>query len=243
MPNTPIPPELEQATENLADGEELRESHDFLHEIARCCARDDYKWGFRIFRTCYPPTCSDANFDRAMEILHEYMRFSCLMSYDDDVREAGGSNAAEQELAKRMSNDVVQDRESLEGASISSIQQLAKDWIAARGARISESARYRFFLVIDDEVVRHLLQFPTPVLEYPDEWQSYSVEVLDVEYDADTDKTSWRPGGPEFEGWFWAGAWRLTVLAFMDYIRDGREVYCFDRQNRPLHGMTEIEMS
>jgi hypothetical protein len=35
----------------------------------------------------------------------------------------------------------------------------------------------------------------------------------------------------------------MEMLAFMDYIRDRKEIYWFDGRDRPLHGKTEIEMS
>jgi hypothetical protein len=178
------------------------ESHNFLSELSCCCVCDDFRWGFRVFRACYPPTCSGANFERAMEVSDAYMRFGCLVGFDEFVRDAGGNDSAEQELAGRLRNDIVQDRSLLESASMGYVRGLAKDWIAARGASISESTRYRFFIVIDNEVVRQLLRFPMPIPDYLDEWLSCSIEVLDVGYDAGSERSPCFPRGPENRGQF-----------------------------------------
>jgi hypothetical protein len=108
------------------------------------------------------------------------MRFACLVGSDEFVRDDGGNDEAEQELGERLSNDVFQNLSLREGASMSKSRQLAVDWIATWGATISESARCRFFLIIDEEVVRQLLRCPAPVTDYPDELKSCSIKVVDV---------------------------------------------------------------
>lgn len=35
---------------------------------------DEYTWGFRIYRTSYSEPNADAEFNKAIEILHSYMR-------------------------------------------------------------------------------------------------------------------------------------------------------------------------
>lgn len=208
------------------------------------CHRDNYNWGFQIYRTAYSPACPDSEFERALAILHEYMRFECFVEVDDDHEHyTGDANEPEQLIWAHLKNNVIQNPSKLNGASMSRIRQLAKDWIEERGAEMSESPRYRFFIIFDDEVVQNLLQFPTPIKDYPDEWQSYSVKVVDVEHEDQGDQVSKPPGRAQYEGWFWTAAWKLQTLAFMDYIRDGSEIYCFDEQKRPLHWLTGMEMS
>jgi hypothetical protein len=65
-------------------------------------------------------------------------------------------------------------------------------------ASIPESTHYRFFIIMEIEVVRQLLLMSTPVTEYPAESQSCSVELFDVEYDAETDDSAWPPDGTEY---------------------------------------------
>lgn len=220
-----------------------RASRDGVEKLLEC-DRDDYNWGFQLYRTVYSPACSDADFERAVETLHEYMRWGCFYEVDNGYVQnyTGEWNEPEQLLWKHLKNNVVQDKDLLDGASVPRIQELAKDWIQQRGADMSEAPRYRFFIIMDDEVVRTLLRFPSPASR-TGEWQFYSVKVLDVEYDAEHDKGPGHPGGTEYHGWFWAAAWHLEDLAFTDIERDGATVYSFDPQSRPVHMGSATGMS
>lgn len=130
----------------------------------------------------------------------------------------------------------MQDPEQFDSASPAAIKQLALKWIESRGAKVAESSRYRFILIMDEEVVRNLLSFPVPVTECPDCITWYSVKFLDVEF---------RPGllDPQwagYEGWVWAAGWRLLQAWFLCRDMDALEMYRFDDDDRPLQSETAV---
>jgi len=73
----PTTPDLIKAR-NSPDGEEQRDAHTYCHDFSCYAHRDDYNWGFRIYRTTYPPACPDSDLARAIQVLHEYIRYSCF---------------------------------------------------------------------------------------------------------------------------------------------------------------------
>ena len=43
---------------------------------------DDYTWGFRVYRTSYSDPNADAEFNKAIEILHSYMREEIFYAFE-----------------------------------------------------------------------------------------------------------------------------------------------------------------
>ncbi|KAM0706011.1 hypothetical protein Q7P35_007371 [Cladosporium inversicolor] len=82
-PKPPTPADLREARES-PKGEELRDAHTYCHELSCYGSRDDYHWGFRIYRTTHPPSCPDKDFSRAIQVLNEFIRYSCFedLTYD-----------------------------------------------------------------------------------------------------------------------------------------------------------------
>lgn len=236
-PRPPKPADLSQARA-APEGEEDRDAHSHCREISCYAGRDDYHWCFRIYRTTYSPACTDSDFNRALEVLQEYIRYSCFedIEYDGsgNITNASGDKP-EQQLWKRLRNDVVQDQALLDGISTVDVKRLAKEWINSRGASIAESSRYRFFLIIDEEVVRNLLEYPMPATKPPRRWQWYSVKVLDVEF-----RRSLLDHDQNYEGWAWAAASRLLQAWFLCCDMDALEVYTCDDEGRPLQSETAI---
>lgn len=160
---------------------------------------------------------------------------------DEDEGEMidGRSN---QQLWQRLRNDVVQNP-SYEGMSPAQLQPTFKRWVHASGARASESSRYRFFIIMDSEVIQKLLQVSLPLGEDFEDWEMYSVKVFDAEFNP----RQMRLRNPELysaklvapltrdEGWFWAAGWRLGYLFFQECAEDRESVRTFDDQDRPLH--------
>ena len=114
----------------------------------------DYTWGYRIYRTTYLRSDSDARFAKAIEVLNEYICYECS-SFDTTKRPKKVSRldtkAAEQ-LWRRLQHEIIEDQELLEGASKDpdKILRLAQDWVHLnQKAKTGDSPRYRFFLVID----------------------------------------------------------------------------------------------
>lgn len=153
---------------------------------------------------------------------------------------------------QRLRHDIVEDREFLEGASEtpSKILELAQHWVHFdRKATTGDSPRYRFFLVIDDEVIDHLLQLPMPASRKRSTPAIYSVKVYDArhnsppefsggesesesDHDSDTDSSEGGeyPKGIEdkFEGFFWCSARYLAELWFCEHDLPFEEIACTD---------------
>lgn len=226
----------------------------------------DYTWGFRIYRTAYRAG-SDADFARAIEILNDWIRHECF-SYagDDRVTEAPPlppvSSKANEQLWQRLKHEIIEDKQLLEGASTDKLLRLHQDWVHLdRQARTRDNPSYRFFLVIDDEVMAHLLQLN--ISERSSRLSlaaAYSVKVYDARHDSPPEF----PGGESesdsedecddnelphdpmssFEGWFWASASKLTYLWFCDYQSD-EELVTIDHSwcgiERFVHCTTAID--
>lgn len=258
-------------------------------------------WGFRIYRTVYSPG-SDADFEKALEILLAYMRFECFEDVvrsddgdnsssdisseelvyldtvkpvspgtlakqsdelyedyplpekqDDDIEAANSETSDEEEgeiiddrsngqLWSRLKNDVVQDP-SLDGISPAQLQPMFKQWVHASGAKASECSRYRFFIVMDSEVIENLLRVSLPIPKYLEDCEMYSVKVFDAEFNPShvrlRNPESYHPKYvarlSKDEGWFWGAGWRLGYLFFKDRTTDREQVRTFDDQDRPLH--------
>jgi hypothetical protein len=203
----------------------------------------DYTWGYRIYRTTYLRSDSDARFAKAIEVLNEYICYECS-SFDTTKRPKKASHldtkAAEQ-LWQRLRHEIIEDQELLEGASEDpdKILKLAQNWVHLdQNAKTGDSLRYRFFLVIDDEVIDHLLRLPMPAAIEFTIPMVFAVKVYDArvdsppefsggESDADSDAASEDPDWEGFEGWFWSPASYLTELWFCEYD-SGQELLNFD---------------
>lgn len=242
-PKPPTPSDLREAREPPAD-EGARDAHTYCHELSCYASRDDYHWGFRIYRTAYPPACTDSDFDRAIQVLNEYIRYSVFEDLTCDPSSGAITNSCasspatdkpEQALWCRLRNNIVQDQQLLDGAPTAKIKALAKTWIESCGASVAESSCYRFFLIIDEEVVRNLLQYPMPATLPPRRWQWYSVKVLDIEF-----RRSLLDHEQNYEGWAWAAASRLLQAWFLCRDMDALEVYTCDDQGRPVQSETGI---
>lgn len=267
-----VPAELQAATQRLIL--EIRiEKHDehrdsYLRCKALCLkgARDDYTWGYRIFRTSYSQPNSDAEFQKAIDVLQEYIRHECYEDYyqeleeeawRDDTGEDTADGGPNQQLWKRLKNDIVQDREQLEGASSAGIRALSQDWVHSRDTKTFMSPRYRFSIIIDDEAVQTSLQHPKPAVLPLPATLMYAVNIVDAEFglppsyfppaepnkrDKDgTTNEEEQPKIAEYEGWFWASASKLMDLWFWDELTDA-SLYVWDLELRPVHFMTRLEV-
>lgn len=116
--------------------------------------------------------------------------------------------------------------------------------------------RYRFFIIVDDEAIDHLLQLPMPAA-----WESsvpmvYSVKVFDSRFglsdeyfgdpEPDDDEDDCEEEEDDgFEGWFWVSARKLTWLWFLDDTSQ-EELFCsddsWDGKLRLVHAKSAIDM-
>ena len=220
----------------------------------------DYTWGFRIYRTTYARPDSDARFAKAIEVLNEYLRFACFSCVEKRHKDAPPADGkANEQLWTHLRNEIVEDRELLEGVSAdpAKILELAQDWVHHdRKAQTQDSPRYRFCLVIDDEVIDHLLQLPLPPSKEMDIPGIYSVKVFDIRHDSDfscsetSDDDESDSSGREsipgiedfFEGYFWSPVHYLPQLWFCDYQEDiFHPDYSWDGKLRFIPGMVAIQ--
>jgi hypothetical protein len=220
-----------------------------LRDGERRKQHNDYTWGFRIYRTTYDRSDSEARFAKALEVLNDYIRFKCF-SHDEHRPKtiSPDDNTASEQLWQRLRNDIVEDRELLEGASKTpaKILELAQNWVHLdRKGTTSDSPRYRFFLVVDDEVIDHLLQLPIPAEHQRIVPFYYSVKVYDARHnspsefsddddddeeeedESDSDSDS-NPEYPDYEGYFWCPATYLPELYFCDYQEGTEELITTD---------------
>lgn len=132
---------------------------------------DSYTWGLRIYRTSYSEPNADAEFNRAVDVLHSYMREEIFYDFenhgepwvkkDPNVND-GLDDAPQEQLWERLQNDIVQDREVLEGASPARLSELHHEWLESRGGKTMNNCRNRYSLILDEEVIDNLLFLPVP---------------------------------------------------------------------------------
>lgn len=213
----------------------------------------DYTWGYRIYRTTYNQPNSDADFARAIEVLNEYMRAECFTYSKGHSTTEYVDGEANRQLWQRMKHDIVQDPDLLEGASASpeKLLKLHQDWVHTNpGARITDSSYYRHFLVIDDEVINHLLQLPMPA-EYEhtiptmyavklfDAWSNVPWDLYDCDPVNEPEEDAEDEDLADYEGWFWMSAFELVHFWFCEEKAAVEELSvvddCWGGQWRPVH--------
>ena len=190
----------------------------------------DYTWGYRIYRTTYYKPNSDADFARAIEVLNEYIRAECFKYSNGDRVPEYMDGEANRQLWQRAKHDIVQDPGVLEGASGEKMLKLHQDWVHSHpSAKVTDHSFYRYFLVVDDEVINHLLQLPMPAkyektipasyaIKLFDAWFSsgiYGGDDMELESDEDEDMSEEEEMTKaedfiDVEGWFWVGVFNLV---------------------------------
>jgi hypothetical protein len=229
----------------------------------------EYTWGFRIYRTTYAKPNSDADFARAIEVLNEYIRWECFTS-DEGDRDPAELDKAKNQVWQRLKNEVVQDRELLEGASPAKILEVARDWVASiPNVTLVSTSRYRYCIVIDEEVIEHLLQLPMPAAYARTIPSVYSIKVHDLTFgvpdtyygapadsddddddeddDDEDDEEMCKEEDDGFEGWFWISARHLLHLWFIDGTEAGLDELCsgdcsWNGEARFVHWGTKQDM-
>jgi hypothetical protein len=147
------------------------------------------RWGFTIWRTVFT-SGSDPTFARALDIINQWVKHECF----EQVKQSHTSTGAEtqdykeaQEVWKRYDNVVIEDR-TLDGASSEAVRQKFLAWIEQKGVEQNKTSRYRYCILIDEDVLETLGRFPTPPSrKFREKWQVYSLKVIDVEIDGEED--------------------------------------------------------
>ena len=125
----------------------------------------------------------------------------------------------------------MQEREVLAGAPPEKIIGLVGEWVGSqyKSANSWHSSRFRYHLVVDKEVVRHLLQLPMPAEHCWSEDATYAIKVCDLQgglsvnlcgeddYDSDgDDEDTVEEKDDGYRSWFWIGADWLVGLWIND---------------------------
>lgn len=136
-----------------------------------CGKHDDYTWRFRIYRTSYSGPTPDAEIDRAIDILHSYIRGTIFSDFDhhEQLRgkkgptvDDGLDGAPEQQLWKRLRNDILQDCALLDFALPARLSKLHHGCLASLGGKTIRNCCNLYFLILDEEVMYNLLSLPPP---------------------------------------------------------------------------------
>lgn len=146
-------------------------------------------WGYSIWRTVFTPG-SDSAFARALDTINQWVKHECFTETNRAYVSADIQNHdynAAREVWKRYRNDIIEDRD-LDSASPETVRQRFMAWIESRGMEQNQTSRYRYCILIDEDVLETLSRFPTPpTRDLSAKWQLYSLKVIDVEIDGEGD--------------------------------------------------------
>lgn len=137
-----------------------------------------YTWGWTIFRTVYTPE-SEHIFHSAVAKLNRWLTHHVRSTV---LQERGRNRAIPPELSneipERMRNDVVENRELLDGADWDTIYETFQRWILGQGVPedwqlafrcVPGNVRYNSCIVIDAPALDSINQLPDFPPEAPDE--------------------------------------------------------------------------
>jgi hypothetical protein len=168
-------------------------------------------------------------------MINRWVEYECF----EEVRNTHTTTGAETqdykaacEVWKRYSNIIIEDRD-LDSAPPETVRKKFQAWIESRGVSQNSTSRYRFCLVIDQDVLETLDRLPRPPTnDLQAKWQLYSLKVIDVEIDGERDHRY--PEG--YRSCMMTPPWMLAHLYFHgrslceDELRDQHEgipVYVF----------------
>lgn len=154
------PPELVNAINSARENRYHRLPEGGCHKLLRLGkdGKGDYTWGYRIYRTTYNKPNSDVDFARAIEVFYEYIRDEVFSYSNGEQVLEPVDGEANCQLWQRLRHNIVQDAGLLEGASesLDKLTELHQDWVHSHpGAKVPDHSFYRYFLVVDDEVINH----------------------------------------------------------------------------------------
>lgn len=185
-----------------------------------------YTWGFTILRTVYTPE-SDTLFASTLEALHRWVVYLLrLEAYDPHDRSLATPMRTEpfEEFVSRLRNDIIEDKEQLDGASWDKIHAYFENHLDARGIdsktkfdRFPTNPRYNSCIAIDASALAALQTMPEiPNFAFP----------------------------PTKEEWMWA-VLKATEKAWV-WVYDLKPRYLLATQGKPLHlpykGWTRVKV-
>ena len=145
--------------------------------------------------------------------------------------------------------------------------KLHQGWVYSHpGAKVPDHSLYRYFLVVDDEVINHLLQLPVPAEYEITIPAGYAIKLFDAWFNIDWDLygDSSEPDSDEDEdlseeeeetvtraddfiddeGWFWIGVFHLVSFWVCEDNAAWEELSTSDKswdgKRRPVHRGTSF---
>lgn len=127
-----------------------------IHDRSEGCAHK-YSWGVNIYRTVYTPE-SDTLFPSAVARVETYMKFGTLG--DPSAPQTDYTERVEKEIASRLVNSIIEDRQVLNGASMETVLAEFEKWVQSQNCTRSYNTRYRIALVVDAEAIDDIMKLP-----------------------------------------------------------------------------------
>lgn len=127
-----------------------------IHDRSRDCAHQ-YSWGVNIYRTVYTPE-SDTLFPLAVARIETYMKFGTLGSLS--TPQTDYTERSEKEIASRLVNIIIQDRQLLDNVSMETVLSEFEKWVENQNCTRSYNTRYRIALVLDAESTDDIMKLP-----------------------------------------------------------------------------------
>lgn len=199
-----------------------------------------FTWGFTILRTVYTLE-SDTAFPIAVETLRRWMvhwaRIEAFQaSYDPSPRPY--RTEPSEEIAARIWNEVVEDRERLDGASWETVHNVFEAWLHSQGVdqerslkRMPSNPRLNSCMVIDAAALAALQTMPEtpPNLSSPPTKEEYDWSVSIAARDAWVWIYDLKPqyllsqgrDEPVYQGWLRVAPHSLCYYWFMRIALDG----------------------
>jgi hypothetical protein len=185
-----------------------------------------FPWGFVIYRTIYTPE-SDTMWATVLERLHVFIKFSLDFRRLMQEQESGFQiDSIPDDLVYQLfQNDVVEDRESLDGASIKVVRKHFRTWREQQDSKIlSWTMRRKFCLMIDEDALKSLFEAQAPTIEnYNQPRQRVWVTAIDPFFDRQT-----------YYEFPYAGWMRVPVdsLWYLCLVLEGRD---FEEECPPIY--------
>ncbi|KAF4337511.1 hypothetical protein FBEOM_8609 [Fusarium beomiforme] len=134
------------------------------------------QWGFAIIRTAYGPK-SDEQFQHALTLIgriaqtwfdNEIASFKVQVAYEKENNIEPLSQISTEvdtrlndEFTRRYQNDILQDKQQLDGAPVATVRRYFNDWIASNnGSSVTGDIRFTTCIMLDTETLAQLAEAP-----------------------------------------------------------------------------------
>lgn len=127
-------------------------------------------WGYTIFRTWYATPAADEKFARALELSDTYAKNWVREKMATETGSTLGSSRpppdprSYHEIENRIHHVVIEDKETLESATIQEIRQHFDLWIAKcsgpEGSKLRNDPRFWRCIMLDEESTNNILTLP-----------------------------------------------------------------------------------